>query len=91
MKRYSIAVDETEHAEIAHWLEQQKNVSGAVRALIAQHLAGNAEQPTAQLDLSAIRAVMDAALDEKLRGLSIGTPERAGQDDELYIFNDLLE
>jgi len=89
MRRYTICVNEEHYPEIARWLDEQKNVSNAVRTLINQHLTGDG-QSTARLDLSAIRAVVEAALDEKMRSLMVAPVSEHDGADELDVFNELL-
>ena len=58
MARFGISL--TDPAHIA-WLRSQKNQSGAIQTLIDAHLNGN-RQAKADVDLGAIRAVMETVL-----------------------------
>jgi hypothetical protein len=63
MVKVTAVFDEERDADIITWLNEQRNRSEAIRNAIRVAIA-----PPPALDISAIRAVVEAALDEKLAG-----------------------
>ena len=93
MKRYSLSINEDHYPHIADWLDEQANVSAAVRLLIQAQLNGNAAPASAlpSVDLAGVRQVLEAVLDERLSGISLNAPNSDdGDDDELSAFDDML-
>ncbi len=93
MKRYSLSINEGHYPHIADWLDKQANVSAAVRLLIQAQLNGSAPASAATVDLTGVRQVLEAVLDERLSGVSLNAspPTPPADDiDQLSDFDDLL-
>ena len=78
-----VRLSEKKDADIIAWLEGQTNKSGAVRDTLRAAIV-----PSPTLDIGAIRAVVEAALDERLSGLALvngdcSVSEPEGEDPEL--------
>jgi hypothetical protein len=71
-KVYTIKLNEEKDAAFIDWLDAQENRTDAIRALIDRAMSTPGGE-TAAVDLGAIRAVVEAALDEKLTGLQVGS------------------
>ena len=90
MSRYTLSINSKHYPRITQWLDEQPNVSAAVRLLIQTHLNGGEAAPAA-VDLSAIRTVFEAVLDERLNGISLNaSPPAENETDQLSDFDDLL-
>ena len=62
----SFWLDKEKDEDIIAWLEGQRNRSKAIRDALRAAIA-----PPPALDISAVRAVVEAALDEKLASLAL--------------------
>lgn len=71
MKRFSITIDPKLYPDLVTWLEKQPNASAAIRDTLNDCLFNQTDDPG--LDLAAIRAVIEAVLDEKLNGIALAT------------------
>jgi hypothetical protein len=92
----SISFDEKRHAPLLLWWDSQENASAVLRGLIEAHLAGRPPHNglPSGIDLAAIRQVVEAAIDQKLAGLTLNTgpaSEPEPETDALSAFDDLLE
>lgn len=95
VKKFTFSLNENDHSHIIEWCNEQKNLSQAIRDLIEADLGTETQQPQAHLDLGQIRAVVEAALDQKLAGLVVNNtnghqPENAEANDALSAFDNLL-
>ena len=66
MVKVTVVFDKERDADIIAWLEEQRNRSEAIRTAIRDSLSSS---PV--LDIGAIRAVVEAALDDRLSGLAL--------------------
>ena len=89
MARYSISLSDPRHIA---YIEGHHSPSRAIQALIDRHLTKPATK--ADIDLGAIRAIMETVLEERLVGLSIAgqtsTPTQQNAD-PLGAFDDMAE
>jgi len=88
MARYSVSLTDPRHIE---WMERQHSPSKAIQALVERCL--NTPVAKADIDLGAIRAIMETVLEERLAGLSV-TGQTATQPtdiDPLGAFDDMAE
>lgn len=67
-KTISFWLDKEKDKDIIGWLAEQRNQSQAIRDVLRAAII-----PSPTLDLGAIRAIMEAVLDERLTGLSLNT------------------
>ena len=63
-------------------MERQASITQALRDLIDGAMA-DATQPTAAIDLGAIRAIMETVLDERLTGVTLPSNGQHDTDPEL--------
>ena len=86
MGKLQIRLHDQEDGDIIEWLDAQENKTAAVKAAIRAAMgtgSGTVEDaPPAQIDLGAIRAVVDAALVEALTGLTLGGQADPGTDSQ---------
>jgi len=88
MARFSISLTDPAHID---WINSHHSPSKAVQLLIERQL--NQPASKANVDLGAIRAVMETVLEERLAGLSV-TGQTATQPtdiDPLGAFDDMAE
>lgn len=77
----SFCLDKEEDRDIVAWLAERRNQSQAIRDALRAAIA-----PPSALDIGAIRAAVEAALDERLAGLTLtngNPPEPTAEDPEL--------
>lgn len=92
-RTFQIKLNAEKEAARIEWLEGQESYTDAIRVLIDQAIGGNAPLAGGPvMDLAAIRAVIDAALDQHLAGVSLasGNVEAQGEDQELVAKLDAL-
>ena len=86
--KVTIYLDEERDAEVVEWLRQQRNMSGAVVAILKREINNSG------LDLSTRRTMLESVLDEKLSSLELrptrSSSDRAGEDAELGALLDAM-
>jgi hypothetical protein len=73
----SFCLDKEDDKDIIAWLEEQRNQSQTIRDALRLAIA-----PPSALDIAAIRAVVEAALDERLAHLVMVNGEPPGATEE---------
>lgn len=76
--RVTLVIDKTSDAEVADWVLRQRNMSAA----IIERLRAAIVPRDPVVDLSAIRQIVEAALDTKLAGLALAAGPRNGDAPE---------
>jgi len=67
-----IRLNETDDQDIIAWLDAQLDKTASVKAAIRSMMDGRPATEHADVDLVAIRAVVEAVLDEKLSTITLG-------------------
>ena len=81
------------HAHLIAWWDSQENASEVVRRLIEAHLG---RDQNGGLDLAELRQIIEAALDQRLVGLTLPSQpandlQQSPQTDAISAFDHLLE
>ncbi|MBN1813652.1 MAG: hypothetical protein JXA14_17565 [Anaerolineae bacterium] len=85
MTRLNMRLHDERDRDIVAWLDAQEDKTAAIKAAIRAAMSnGHSQEPTA-VDLGAIRAVLEAVLDERLSGLALEAdrPPRKGEDSDV--------
>ena len=85
MTRLNMRLHDEHDQDIIAWLDAQRDKTAAVKAAIRAVMGDGRSQESAAVDLSAIRAVFETVLDERLSGLALETVRQkaAGEDSEV--------
>ncbi len=90
--RRVVYLNSEREADVIEWLSKQPSASTAIRhALCAWVRGGQQEQATATIDLSAIRQVVEAALDARLSGLSVTSAAEEAGDEAQELLKDMVD
>ena len=79
MKKFSMRLHPGPDEDVIAWLDNQVDKTAAIKRLIRAEIA--AQAGGGQVDLLAIRRVVEAALEEKLAGVVLGPAAAAGDGD----------
>lgn len=83
MARLHIRLNEEADKDIVAWLAEQADKSAAVKDAIRATIGGNVQEADGPaVDLCAIRAVLEAVLDERLSNLALAPGAAAAQDED---------
>jgi hypothetical protein len=82
MARVDIRLSDESDQDIIAWLDAQDNKTVAVKRAIRTVIDDPSSEEPATVDLSAIRAVFEAVLDERLSGLTLGIAGQSPQGED---------